>query len=174
VRLTDIVNRLPWPQRLNVLTRSGVTAFLSPERVQAPGLEETLVETGTRMPLYLYRNRSAMPFRFESNCERARGRLRNRSLNSIEVEIDAPCDGYLILNETFYPGWKATVDGRAAKLLRADYTFTAVPIAKGHHIVRKVYRPTSVIAGLAASLVSLGLLVGVALRMRRQRSFAAV
>ncbi|HET7772089.1 MAG TPA: hypothetical protein VFN74_25170, partial [Chloroflexota bacterium] len=46
----------------------------------------------------------------------------------IVVRVSAPQGGYLVLRDTYFPGWSATVDGRSAELLRADTLFRAVPL----------------------------------------------
>ncbi len=51
--------------------------------------------------------------------------------------------GYLVLNDALVPGWSATVDGRAAPIVRADYAFRAVPVPAGDHDVMMRYSPWS-------------------------------
>lgn len=90
------------------------------------------------------------------------------------LAVDSPADGYLVLSDPFYPGWQATVDGKPAALLRADYAFRAVLIPAGAHQVTMVFRPRSWQIGLAVSaLTGLFLLglggVSVARRVGRRR-----
>jgi hypothetical protein len=75
-------------------------------------------------------------------------------------EVDARTSGYLVLLDSYYPGWRVYVAGREAEILRANYTFRAVRVPEGRHRVEFVYRPTSFHAGL--SLTSIALLIGVA------------
>ncbi len=83
-----------------------------------------------------------------------------------EVVIGATVSGgggWLVLSDTFCPGWEVTVDRTPAKIYRADYTFRAVPLAAGSHLVRFVYRPLSFRLGKSISLATLllmGLLFG--------------
>ncbi len=80
--------------------------------------------------------------------------------------------GILVLLDSFAPGWTATVDGAAAPVLVADHAFRAVPFGKGAREIVLEYRPTSVRAGMAASLAGLGLallgLIAGTLRARRR------
>jgi hypothetical protein len=76
---------------------------------------------------------------------------------TIRAGLDAP--GYLVLADTQYPGWRATVDGERAELLRANYGFRAVRLAAGEHVVDMVYRPISVVVGGALSVTALVVIV---------------
>jgi hypothetical protein len=75
----------------------------------------------------------------------------------VEVEASAgPAGGYLVLADTFYPGWRARVDGAEAPLYRANHVMRAVPIGPGTHRVTFTYRPTPFWVGLGISLGTLG------------------
>jgi membrane protein YfhO len=71
----------------------------------------------------------------------------------VEAELRQP--GFLVLSDTYDPGWKATVDGRAAPIQRANGAFRALRLEAGRHLVEMVYRPSSVMAGAALSALSL-------------------
>jgi hypothetical protein len=71
----------------------------------------------------------------------------------LETELSQP--GYVVLVDSWDPGWRATVDGRPAPLLRANVAFRAVPVPAGRHVIEQRYRPRSVVLGLLISLVSL-------------------
>jgi len=65
----------------------------------------------------------------------------------ISLLVDAPCNGWLVLTEAFYPGWVARVDGKKEKILRANYFLKAVPVSRGKHIVEFFYKPLSFVIG---------------------------
>lgn len=73
----------------------------------------------------------------------------------VVVETNAPRAGYLVLTDTYYPGWRVRVDDVPETIARANYLFRAVPIAPGHHVVEFVYAPFSFKAGVAMSMVGL-------------------
>ena len=81
------------------------------------------------------------------------------SLNNIKVEVDTPQDGILYFSEVWYPAWKAYVDGKPAKILKADYCMRSVPVEKGKHTVEMKYESDSFKSGLTFLLVSFGLFV---------------
>lgn len=88
----------------------------------------------------------------------------NPNLVGMIVQTDQA--GYVILADTWYPGWQAWVDDRPVPILVADTTFRAVAVSAGGHVIRMVYRPLSFYLGVAISLASL---VTWAILMRRQR-----
>jgi hypothetical protein len=73
----------------------------------------------------------------------------------VRLQADLRQPGYLVLSDTYDPGWKATVDGRYASVQRANGAFRAVRLEAGRHLVEMSYRPASVVAGAALSAASL-------------------
>ena len=61
----------------------------------------------------------------------------------------------LFLSDNYYPGWKAEVDGNQVDILRADYTFRAVPLVAGEHLVRFFYESLTFRVGVLLSLAAL-------------------
>jgi hypothetical protein len=81
----------------------------------------------------------------------------------IEIAADLPANGWLVVSNTFFPGWGATIDGKPARLERADCAIMAIPVAAGRHDVVLAYRPRPLVWGRALSLLGIILtLAGVA------------
>ncbi len=69
---------------------------------------------------------------------------------------------YLVIGETWYPDWHATVDGKAAPVLRADHALLSVVLPPGAREVTLRFASAAYARGklvtLAAVLVTLALL----------------
>jgi hypothetical protein len=92
----------------------------------------------------------------------------------VVVDVTSEAPGYLVLTDTFYPGWKATVDRVDAPILRANFLFRGVPLGPGRHVVTFGYEPTSFTFGAALSLGSLAVLaIGAAASGWRRRRGSA-
>jgi hypothetical protein len=78
------------------------------------------------------------------------------------VELVARLDrpGLVILADTYYPGWRLTVDGKAAPIYRANRLMRAAAVAAGQHTLVYTYEPASLRAGVFLSAVGLIVLVG--------------
>jgi hypothetical protein len=88
----------------------------------------------------------------------------------VVARADAKSSALLVLTDTYFPGWKATVDGRSVPIERVDYLLRGVRVPAGAHTVEFRYEPASWRAGWLISLVALVTLAGVAalgLRGRR-------
>ncbi|TVR24574.1 MAG: hypothetical protein EA396_01200 [Anaerolineaceae bacterium] len=58
----------------------------------------------------------------------------------VEIAVRARQErSYLVLTDSFYPGWSVTVNGESAEVLRADVAFRAVAIPAGDSVVVFTY-----------------------------------
>jgi uncharacterized membrane protein YfhO len=73
----------------------------------------------------------------------------------------------VILTDTWFPGWSATVDGRRAQIHQVYGAVRGVEVDAGTHTVEMRYRPASVIAGAALSLLALVMVLFAARRSLR-------
>jgi hypothetical protein len=73
------------------------------------------------------------------------------------VMVNATEGAWLVVADTWYPGWQAELDGEAVEIYKANYLFQAVYVPPGEHTVHFIYRPASFYLGLVLS--GIGLLV---------------
>ena len=73
----------------------------------------------------------------------------------VEVEVDAGTPAYLVLADTFDPGWSATIDGRTAPIRPAFAGFRAVFVPPGTHRVVFAYEPAGFRTGLILTAIGL-------------------
>ena len=88
--------------------------------------------------------------------------------NRIEAQVQGG-GGLLVFSEVDYPGWRATVDGNPARLVRADYLLRALCVPAGEHQVVLVYAPPLPKIGLAITGLTLLSIVGIAVWTSRRR-----
>jgi hypothetical protein len=81
------------------------------------------------------------------------------SANQVTLSITSSDFGYVVLADTYYPGWRAEVDGEPARIFEADYLFRSVAVPAGTHEVDFVYQPRSFYLGARISIVALFLLI---------------
>ncbi|HSH03568.1 MAG TPA: hypothetical protein VLL52_13695, partial [Anaerolineae bacterium] len=63
-------------------------------------------------------------------------------INEMVYEVVAEAAGWLVLADVYYPNWKGVIDGEmAVPVIRANYTFRAVPVPAGEHEVRLSFVP---------------------------------
>lgn len=80
----------------------------------------------------------------------------NYSANKIEIRAQLATDAWIILTDTFYPGWKATIDGHAeANIVPANYVFRAIYVPEGIHEIVFQFRPTYFTVALVVALMTL-------------------
>ncbi len=79
---------------------------------------------------------------------------------TIDAELDKP--GYLILTDTWFPGWTARLSDAEKPLtvLPANVAFRAVPLDAGRHRVTFTFQPPGLLLGAFVSLSALFVLLG--------------
>lgn len=82
----------------------------------------------------------------------------------VVVRVQAPRRGFLHLADQYFSGWRATVNGAPAPIMRADYLFRAVEVPAGESTVEFRYAPASVRIGAAITVATVLALIVVALR----------
>jgi hypothetical protein len=81
--------------------------------------------------------------------------------NRVVLSLDAPRAGFVYAAESFFPGWRARVNGRVVPIEHANYAFRAVMVPPGHLVLELSYVPPRFWAGFAVSATSLVLVLAI-------------
>lgn len=77
------------------------------------------------------------------------------SPNKVRLLTEQNGEGFLVLLDTYFPGWKVEVDGKSASIYRANYFYRGVKLNAGHHVVEFSYTPEGLKTGLTISILTL-------------------
>jgi hypothetical protein len=83
--------------------------------------------------------------------------------DGLEVDVAPERASYLLVSDTFFPGWVAEVDGVPRPILRADVALRAVAVGPGDRRVSFRYEPGSLRAGLWCLAVAIALCLALVL-----------
>jgi hypothetical protein len=72
-----------------------------------------------------------------------------------EVDVIAPADGHVIWSRTFFPAWKATLDGSPARVLLANGRDLAIAVPVGRHRLEIYWSPRGFRVGVALQAAAL-------------------
>ena len=75
--------------------------------------------------------------------------------NRVSFTTRVSQNGFLLLNEVYYPGWEAMVDGKPTEILRAGSIFRSLFLSSGEHQIEFHFRPQYLAWGAAISLLTL-------------------
>jgi hypothetical protein len=87
--------------------------------------------------------------------------------NRVVIRARLGCLGMVILSDNWFPGWRATVDGRSAKIYEAYGFLRGVVVEGGEHTIEMRYLPGNVVLGGLMTL-SAAILVAVLLGRRKR------
>lgn len=85
----------------------------------------------------------------------ASAKIKKMQATNILLSTLTNSDGFLILTDNFYPGWKAFVDNVEVKIYRTNYTLRGIVVPAGSHTIRFSYEPLSFKLGVHVSGVFL-------------------
>ncbi len=77
----------------------------------------------------------------------------------VSARIASPASTMVVIAQSYYPAWKAYLDGQPVKLWRADYAFQAVQMPAGEHTIVLEYKDVMFRVGLVLTVLGLGLCV---------------
>jgi uncharacterized membrane protein YfhO len=80
----------------------------------------------------------------------------------VRIRVSSAGPAYLVVTDTWFPGWRATVSGSETVVWRANYAFRAVRVPGGQHEVEFVFRPRGFREGLIITLLALASTLAVA------------
>lgn len=75
--------------------------------------------------------------------------------NSVSLTCSTENNAFLYVSDSYYPGWKAYIDGKEVSIYRANLAFRVIYIPKGSHTVLFVYRPLSFYVGFCLTILGL-------------------
>ncbi|MCD6109248.1 YfhO family protein, partial [bacterium] len=87
-----------------------------------------------------------------------------RDPSYIKINTNLSKKAILVMSEVDYNGWNLYVDGKPQNYITANYTFRAVALNPGNHIVEFKYRPFDVYIGATLSILSICILIFVAIK----------
>ncbi|WP_375768388.1 YfhO family protein [Archangium gephyra] len=99
-------------------------------------------------------------------------RFLHHAPESVELEVEARAPSALVLNDAWYSGWSAAVDGQPTPILPANVLVRGVLVPAGTHRVTFTYRTPGLRLGAFISLGVLGLL-GLAVLVERRKTPAS-
>ena len=71
----------------------------------------------------------------------------------LSIKAEMACQGMVVLSDTFFPGWKATLDGKPVQIYEVNLAMRGVVTPPGTHEIVMRYRPTSVYLGALFTVI---------------------
>jgi hypothetical protein len=92
--------------------------------------------------------------------------------NNLRLMIQAEQPGFLVVSDTFYPGWICRMDDHEVPIYVTNFIHRGVAFQKGKHAVEFHFRPKIFYTGILISFVSLSAIIGclVFLYIRKRRA----
>jgi len=81
------------------------------------------------------------------------------SPNHVTVKTRQEGNGFLVLLDSYFPGWTVTVDGEERPILQANHFYRAVQLGPGEHTLEFDYFPEGFKQGLVVSAIFLLILI---------------
>jgi hypothetical protein len=75
--------------------------------------------------------------------------------NGDTLHADMQSDGWIVVSNCAWKGWRGYVDGKRVNLQRANVAFLGIHVPKGRHAVRLTYWPESFVLGRAITFATL-------------------
>jgi len=84
----------------------------------------------------------------------------------VVLDVDAPAGGFLVISQTYFPQWKAFVDGTETAIFRVNGVVQGVQVSPGARRVELVWKSTAFVFGCWSAALGMILLMAVAYRRK--------
>jgi len=149
-RYADLIR--PGALHGNLATMNAISAGY----VLAPRALAAFQPLAVRPGVVVHRNLHAMPLAYFQDAGQRIAAVKTLAFtpSSVFIDVDAPSPGDVIVTQQMSSGWSVEVDGARA-MENESALFRTVPVSAGHHAVKWIYRPVSLLAGAILSMIAL-------------------
>ncbi|MED5374367.1 MAG: hypothetical protein VX899_25335 [Myxococcota bacterium] len=138
------IHELGAPYALLTETDLGVKVYETPGAFERAWFVDCAVDSGSLSSLAL--GSQVLMDQAGGPCVGGQGSVRITALSDreLELEVDAPSAGWVVISQTWYPGWvawDASAPDTRVPVRRADQTLQAVPVGQGSQVIRMRYQP---------------------------------
>lgn len=96
----------------------------------------------------------------------------SREGEGLQIAADMESDGWLVISEPAWSGWRTYIDGRRVGWHVANHAFIGVMVPRGRHTVRVTFLPASFVTGRAITLAAIAGVMAVVMVRRAKASQA--
>ncbi len=90
--------------------------------------------------------------------------LTGHTTDAVRIRANMGCRGMVVLSDVYFPGWRAEIDGKPARIYEVNEAMRGVVVPKGAHTLTMRYRPVSVMVGGLLSLIGIAAALWLAAR----------
>jgi len=163
-RVNQVAPAVLWVDGFTLVKGGGKEALA--ELVRHPPGSSAVLEEGTLDPAILAAAQGG-------DAAPVAGRIRELERNRLVAEIDAPAAGIVVIHESYFPGWRAWVDGAEVTIVPANAVFRGLAVGPGRHQIVMKYSPPGWLALAIVSLLgTLAAAIIAAVGLRRERRAA--
>lgn len=161
----QISNKLKMPKYKEVFSDKGVIVLENTQALPRTYLTKNVIKSSDKEALKLMIDKSfpisttsIADFKWSSSSsEDLKSDLRYKQITNSRVLINTTSniEAFLVILDSFYPGWKVFIDGQESIIHKTNYNFRGIMLPRGTHTVEFIYTPESLKYGIIISGVSL-------------------
>ena len=142
---------------LAITPESDPRAYLATRLTVVPDYQAAIARMIAGHPFHedvLVEQRDAVGLKVAPGPGRGTVAIQHFDLNSLDLAVDSPGEALLVVAEAWYPGWRASIDGRSVACLPVNGWMRGVPVPAGRSRVRLAYHQNGLATGSVISLLA--------------------